>query len=359
MGKFPDHPLPPIVLTWAPLEVTFGLSFFGLLAGFSGEEGRPEVGGHVLFLDCLVRNLATLLCGTIGGYACAKGLSHIKHDPQSRSANFFTGSSVEAFLILMGVGFAALGTSEIVPNGIIDGSMMFNPELFVIVIGSSFAYFADYEVLHGVEVYVAGVWVFGSIILFSMLGSRTELIIFKTLPTVLPMMLVGLLFRFIGICVTFSISRLGRRSRGLWGMRDVLFCFLCTLPRASVQGALGSWPLQHRFFSNDPNNDTPRELISKAARLYIICFTCWGSILLEVLGPRLLRSTMGERLPTSGVPFDDARVSSISSEEDDELLGIRDEPERWFSWFVDLVGDRGDRYDSFELKRTIHKDETA
>jgi len=191
-----------------------------------------------------------------------------------------------------------MGESALAPIGFSAGSL-FQPELMVIVVGSMFAYAADVELLHNVEKTMAGVWVFGQLILFSMLGSRTEIGIFAKVFSIMPLLGIGVSLRFLGVLVTTLFTCRCRQcscdackhTNVACVFEDALFCFLSTLPRATIQGALGPVPVLKRFFRTDASRAQVKMFICTAARLYIIIMAIVGSVLLDLIGPRLLRST--------------------------------------------------------------------
>merc|ERR1711971_894994 len=113
----------------------------------------------------------------------------------------FTGKSVEAFLMLISVTLFAYGLGagehgkELVPMPMhFSSGSLFLRELMVIITGAFFSDFSSHKTLHKVEGVLGGVWVFGQIVLFSMLGSKTKPHIFQKLPDILPLIFVGLAF---------------------------------------------------------------------------------------------------------------------------------------------------------------------
>lgn len=206
--------------------------------------------------------------------------------------------------------------------GFSPGSM-FQPELLVIVTGSCFASYTEPRLLHEVEGILGGVWVFGQLILFSMLGSRTTPAIMTQLYRVLPVMLVGLSFRFAGVFFGMALTMKARGRKCSELLPDVLFCFLSTLPRATIQGALGAVPVTQRFFSRFPQRLLAQEFIFIAARLYIVSMSIVGMILLNALGPRMLQATLQSPVaePDSIDPSTDG--SDANSHEDVEALLAR------------------------------------
>lgn len=308
--RFRGHPMPRLVFTWAPLEASYGLALFGVMAGLARPKGQPEVGVALLLLANAVRVGATLVLGGLLGTASGWLISRrTRVELGGRQA--FTGAPVESFLMILavalvafGLGASAAGGEAVVPMGFCTGSL-FQPELLVIVTGTCFASVVDRQVLQDVEGVMGGVWVFGQLVLFSMLGSRTSFAIFPQLPTVLPIMAVGLSCRLLGVLLaTFLTLRTTKREECPFSestaLADALFCFLATLPRATIQGALGAVPVTMRFFQNAGNRSDAQETICLAARLYIVVMSVSGMILLNVLGRRLLEHTAAQRLAEGG-----------------------------------------------------------
>ncbi|CAE8701520.1 unnamed protein product [Polarella glacialis] len=289
--KHPEHPLPKLVLVWAPIEATVAMVLFGVLTGLSkgGASGSSLVARTLLLLASTVA--AGILLGSLTGWA----LSNIKR-LRLQGKQVFTGTPVEAFLVIVSVALAAFGTGVcLAEQASASWPSVLQPELFVIVTSSSFAHIVDPAVLIGVEEYIASIWVFGSIVLFSMLGSKTELSVFGIFFRVVPLMAVGLVLRFAGICMICWLmpSSWGKDGKYHLGFREALFLFLCTLPRATIQGALGSAPVLSDIFRRGAGGSggTMLHFIGSTARLYIVCYAVVGSLLLEFFGPGLLKST--------------------------------------------------------------------
>eukprot|EP00415_Alexandrium_ostenfeldii_P002308 UN2308 len=73
---------------------------------------------------------------------------------------------------------------------------------------------------------------------------------------------------------------------------DACFCFLGTLPRATMQAALGNVPATTRFFRGSPNEKNVERYIYLGSRVYILCMSLVGQTLLNTFGPLLLDRTM-------------------------------------------------------------------
>lgn len=296
---FRGHPMPRLVFTWAPLEASFALTLFGTLVGLSAPANQPDINFPLMLLANVIRIAATVVVGAFLGLSSG-WLIPRRTQLKVNGQQVFTGASVESFLMVLAVALVAFGIGagpagkELVPMGFSPGSL-FQPELLVIVTGTCFAAVADHKVLRDVDAVMGGVWVFGQLVLFSMLGSRTSPGIFPQIMHVLPVIGVGLCFRLAGIFLAIGLALLtgasGHPFQRSTILPDALFCFLSTVPRATIQGALGSVPVSQRFFQNCPQKHTAQDFIFVAARLYIVFMSICGMILLNSFGPSLCRMT--------------------------------------------------------------------
>jgi len=304
--RFEGHPMPRLLFIWAPLEASFALALFGVLTGFAAPAGAPPVRIAQFAAGNILRILATVAMGAVLG-SCSGCLVSRRTKLTFRGNQVFTGTAVEAFLMVLAVGLLAFGMGSANANGyqvilmglgLCPGSL-FQPELLVIMTGIFFAASANREVLHDVERTMGGVWIFGQLVLFSMIGSRTTMAIFpQFLEHVLPIIIVGLTFRFAGIFLGINISLIldlpGHPFQRCHVVHDSCFCFLSIIPRATIQGALGQVPVTDRFFqiSARHNANQAQEFIFTAARLYIVFMSIFGMIMLNTFGPILCDATL-------------------------------------------------------------------
>jgi hypothetical protein len=313
---YPGHALCRLMFRWAPLEAAYVVFLFGNLTGFAHPKTQPphEMLPLVLFANTL-RILTTMVLGVVIGSASGRVVSR-RTEWKLFGQQVFSGDPVEAFLMTLAMALASGGIGQLVNAadlakwGLSKGSL-FHPELLLIVTGGAFVQFAQKEVLRQVTSTFGTVWVFGQLILFSTLGSRTELNLFLELPKVLPLIFWGLLFRFFGILL--GICWVGKT----WGCSQVLpsacFLFISTLPRATLQGALGHVAHDQDFFQRTPNRLEAQEFIDVSARLYIVIMSFVGELLLNLFGPALLKA---------------AHVTDIGSDYSDEDLEGEASPAR-------------------------------
>eukprot|EP00440_Ansanella_granifera_P036139 gb/GFBE01039211.1/.p1 GENE.gb/GFBE01039211.1/~~gb/GFBE01039211.1/.p1 ORF type:complete len:638 (+),score=84.90 gb/GFBE01039211.1/:1-1914(+) len=317
---FPKHHLPRLMFTCAPLEASWALTLFGIIEGFAEPMRQPHISPAIIVLANIVRLVATVFLGILLGWFAGALISW--RTKLSEWNIKFTLLTAEAYLILLAVALAAFSLGlvrngvALVPMGFSPGPM-FQAELLVIVLGSSFGYRLseggqpdtdsrkqDLETLHCIESTMGGVWVFGQLILFSMLGSKSDVSVFTELAS-MPLLLVGLACRFVGVLVavygckvvygTLETEKCDcdgcaqNKFKSAW--HESLFIFLASLPRATIQGALGQVPITERFFASDPHRSHVQRFILCTAKLQIVVMSVIGSLLLHILGPTALECT--------------------------------------------------------------------
>ena len=295
-ARFQRHPLPHMVFVTVPLEASYALVLFGILQGLSiPTDGGPTI--SQMAVASVLRIVATLVVAAFIGIASAR-LIERRTEVKICGNSIFSDKSVEAFLMLISATlFAfALGAgergSELVPMSFAFGATgsLFLPEMMVIITGAFFSDYVSDQTLHKVEGVLGGVWVFGQIVLFSMLGSKTNPQIFAKIPDILPIILVGLACRLVGNALTMVITLNMRQKKGDLG-KSILFCFLASVPRATIQGALGQLPLHDRFFKGDEHNWKNAEgIIGMASKIYIVVLAIVGMLMLNTFGPQLLEA---------------------------------------------------------------------
>ncbi|CAJ1350394.1 unnamed protein product [Effrenium voratum] len=327
------HPLPRLMFTWAPLEASFALALFGALSGFASPASSSlEVGqlvaGNVLRIAVTVMGGAVL--GSSAGWLITRRTSL-----RIRGLQVLSGTPVEAFLMVISIALCAYalgvdaGEHTLVPMPLIGGAM-FQPELMVIMTGVFFSAAASQLEIHQVERVMGGVWIFGQLILFSMIGSRTTLDIFPAFwKHVFPLMACGLCARFLGIFLAINgvlqLDLPGHPFQASMVMQDTTFCFLSVLPRATIQGALGQVPITGKFFGRLPNSSGCQDFIFLAARLYICILSVVGMILLNTFGNRIILQTL-ERPAWGHEGQDELKKqiaqSSLESPEDSSIQDV-------------------------------------
>jgi hypothetical protein len=218
----------------------------------------------------------------------------------------FTNCKAEALVLVFGLCLFAMGLGEEggVPEGFIADKWLFQPELFVLLTACGFKYGIGDEIMHDIQHSLDSIWVFGSIVLFGSIGSKTTVSVFKETGNVLPLFIVGSLARFLSIVGVRTVTMPIRscKCNACWNtnkrliLADSAFYFTCVFAKASIQGALGSIPTTKKFFEGDIDAVHVRVMISTAAKIAIIFYAIIGCIALEIAGPKLLLYTQQARL---------------------------------------------------------------
>jgi len=294
--QFPGHPMPRLMFTWAPLEASLTLTLFGILEPLAHPQGTEPSSLEVTIAGNVIILGATFLGGCCLGNLCAKFVMH-RSSFVVMGKHVFTGNTTEAYLIVVAAALFAFGCGHTghhgepwIPLPIASGSL-FQSELLVIVTGSAFGACVSEKVLHGIEATMEGVWVFGQLVLFTMIGSKTELCIFCSLLQVIPIMFCGLACRFLGVFLAMAVVRKGLKRPPSAFLPDVIFCFTATLPRATLQGVLGNVPMSRRYFYGMRLGHEARLFIAVAGKIYIVVFSIIGSLLLGTVGTAMLQAT--------------------------------------------------------------------
>lgn len=307
--QFKTHPMPRFVFMCAPLEASYALTLYGVLAGLAEPRKNPHVEVAPLVAANVLRILATLLFGFAAGKFAGYLISN-RDVFKIHGRQVFNGNNyIEAYLMILAVALAGFGLGSdfhgkvVVPIFISAGSL-FQPELLVIVIGCFFGNNTKHHDLESIIQIVSGVWVFGQIILFSMLGSKTDISVFTHIFEVFPLMIVGLAARFVGALIATVVavpcrcsSETCRRSNQQYILKDATFFFLSMLPRATLQGALGPKAIHEKLFASRDRVKAfeIENFVAVAARLYIVFMSIVGSVLLDLFGPTMLEETYGPR----------------------------------------------------------------
>lgn len=118
------------------------------------------------------------------------------------------------------------------------------------------------------------VWVFAEILLFLLIGAQVDISVARDAGLIgISIILVGLLFRSIGVIIATLGSNLNIRER--------IFCIISYLPKATVQAAIGAVPLSYEVVGG--------EWILAMAVLAILITAPLGSIGIRLTAEKLLK----------------------------------------------------------------------
>ncbi len=106
-----------------------------------------------------------------------------------------------------------------------------------------------------------------------------------TILDYLPLIIVGMVFRIISYVGVLGMSTDFRRNRKYNNKNlpfEVCFFAVAALPRASIQGALGSVPEQEGYFDEET-----QAVFSESAAFTIALLAPVGAVMLEYFGPKV------------------------------------------------------------------------
>jgi len=298
-ARFQGHCLPRIMRLAAPLEACFACTLFGTAIGLAAPlSGRPGGTASSSLLASALHLVVSIGAGAALGYLSGK-LIPLRTRVRIRGRQCFAGTSAESFLIVFATGLAAFGLGKPglfrswpVASSISDP--LFQPELLVLALGVVLASTMGARQVEGIESVVGGMWMVCQLILFWLLGSSADGTMLSHLHQTLPLMVIGLIARFIGTVLAGYLTLGSGPCRRASLLSDAAFCFLASLPRTTLQGSLGSASITGRLLMGvGVGSHGAQTVIAAAARLYILCLSTLGSLLLDALGPRLLLRSGG------------------------------------------------------------------
>ena len=256
---YPYKRMHDLMLHSVPLEVCYKLALFAIFASLPGSHTVADVASAILAVV-----MASLL-GLALGYVTA----HRIHDQQA--------------LVILNM--------LILPSSVLSKNSLFpfRPEITVLAASYKFARYCERneldKVTHSVDKVVDAFTLSGPMVLFTLVGTRMVDITFP-MTSLLSLMVVGLIFRFLGVLTLPTYFAYRRKRNGSYrGGLNVLFTFLVSLPRATWQAALCTVPLKRGLWNQEIYN-----FVLASAGFYMIVLGCGGTLALEVLGLRLLRA---------------------------------------------------------------------
>eukprot|EP00928_Gymnodinium_smaydae_P076599 TRINITY_DN5964_c0_g4_i2.p1 TRINITY_DN5964_c0_g4~~TRINITY_DN5964_c0_g4_i2.p1 ORF type:complete len:468 (-),score=48.13 TRINITY_DN5964_c0_g4_i2:175-1578(-) len=286
--QYPGHPLPGFVFTQCALECSLALIGFGVVKAFVADSYADMSVGAIVGCKGL-QVVGSIVLGAVLGVVCATLIPKMPRI-ELGGKRIWEGTALESFMIFLTVALCAFGAS-VVLNPVGPGHL-FSHETTVISCCAFFALYSEHDMLHRMESYMQAMWAFGQLTLFSMLGSRQEWKSVQNLPMIFPIMGVGLASRMVGVVSGVLLTANSRGSPRSVLLQEMVFCLLSCLPRATIQGALGMIPMKENLFHSDgERGEQMRKFIFVCAKSYIVFFAVVGTLLLNVVGPRLLSST--------------------------------------------------------------------
>ena len=273
---------PRFLMTAAPLEVVVTLFTFGIFEGFSNSSDEP------LYERILVGLFAKFFGTIIFAFCVAFLFAQLAKNRGNFSAlgrSFFTNNLKEELLLILASVLVIYAVCDSEPVVIYDGisheSALFQSDMAVIIMMFFYGQFR-HNVIHELEHALGEIWMFGALFLFTTLGSNIKITSFAA-TNILPVMFVGFTFRFVAIVGTtyFFQARFKSWTLLFW---ESLFMFVCSIPRATIQGALCRIPTILSLFSDDVN----LQMLNAGVFVLALCAPI-GSVIMDAVGVPILQ----------------------------------------------------------------------
>ena len=246
-----DKQIPTLLLAGTSIDDVFAITIFSFFLSLGTT-------GDVSIVESVLKIPFSIILGVIGGLV--SGYLFIKLFDFKKLFH----SNVERLLLLLtgAIGFYAFG--EAVGIASLLGIMAIG---FLIT---------DQREQIGVELSLTllSIWFFAQILLFSLVGAEVNITVALEAGFMgLIIIMVGLLFRTVGVFISTMGSNLNMKER--------LFCVLSYLPKATVQAAIGALPLASGV-------EKGPEILAIAV-LSILLTAPLGAILIKWSAPKLLK----------------------------------------------------------------------
>jgi NhaP-type Na+/H+ or K+/H+ antiporter len=246
-----DKQIPTLLLAGTSIDDVFAITIFSFFLSLGTT-------GDVSIVESVLKIPVSIVLGVLGGLV--SGYLFIKLFDFKRLFQ----SNVERLLLLLtgAIGFYTFG--EAVGIASLLGIMAIG---FLIT---------DQREQMGVELSLTllSIWFFAQILLFSLVGAEVNITVALEAGFMgLIIIMVGLLFRTVGVFISTMGSNLNMKER--------LFCVLSYLPKATVQAAIGALPLASGV-------EKGPEILAIAV-LSILLTAPLGAILIKWSAPKLLK----------------------------------------------------------------------
>lgn len=312
-------PLPRAVLTAAPIECTVSLFTYGTLAELlvgrpapgetlSAEETQPVALQAFLVV---LRLVGTLFVAGVLAHVVALLLGTRRRLRWASGKRLFAGTSHEELVIVLAGAMLAYGMAALVPmperferphhgpKRMQQAEGLVEADLAVVATIFFFARLRPPHAVRRIEESVAAVWTVAALCLFVSLGSALDLPALApghgiaSVPAALLLPLAaGLGCRFVCYLLLLYATAPQRRvpRTACNALLEATFCACATMPRATIQGVLGSLPLRGHVVSAEVG-----ELIHAAAAMTVLLFAPLGVIVQELGCERALLASAPPR----------------------------------------------------------------
>lgn len=246
-----DKQIPTLLLAGTSIDDVFAITIFSFFLSLGTT-------GDVSIVESVLKIPVSIVLGVLGGLVI--GYLFIKLFDFKRLFQ----SNVERLLLLLtgAIGFYAFG--EVVGIASLLGIMAIG---FLITDQRE-------QMGSALSNTLLSIWFFAQILLFSLVGAEVNITVALEAGLMgLVIIMIGLLFRTIGVFISTIGSNLNMKER--------LFCVLSYLPKATVQAAIGALPLASGV-------EKGPEILAIAV-LSILLTAPLGAILIKWSAPKLLK----------------------------------------------------------------------
>lgn len=243
--------VPTIVLAGASVDDVFAITLF---SAFLGVATGKDVDYAAALAGIPLSIIIGISVGAVAGYILVGWLEKKYHEIRA----------TEKTLILLASAIFMVEVGDLIHVAALLGVMTIG---FVILEKSD-------QVAQELASKLSKIWVFAEIILFVLIGYSVDVnVAISAGLKGLIAILIGLLFRSIGVWIATAGSKLNKQER--------LFCIFAYLPKATVQAALGGVALN--------NGIADGQIILAIAVLSIIATAPVGLFFIRFFSPRLLQ----------------------------------------------------------------------
>lgn len=219
-GYGTDKSIPQMVLAGASLDDVFVIVLFTTFVGMAQGDGV-----HLMsFVDIPISIVLGILLGAAVGLFLAWFF-------ESRYAHQHLVRNSMKTIIVLGTSFVLLAVEEMLEDVVAVSGLLAIMSMAMVLAMRSVP-----EVVKRLQEKYGKLWLAAEVILFVLVGAAVDIryTMEAGLGAVL-MILVGLLFRSVGVLLCMVGTGLNRKER--------LYCIIAYLPKATVQAAIGSVPL--------------------------------------------------------------------------------------------------------------------
>lgn len=221
LKKKGHNEVPTIIMAGASIDDVFAITFFSVFLGLS-------TNNEVNILNTILSVPFSIVVGVVSGIVVGFLFSIFF------KKNFTSIRATEKALIILVGGMLLVQVGDILHFAALLGVMTVG---FILLERHE-------EVAHELSDKFSKVWIFAEIVLFVLIGFSLDIsVALKAGLRGLLVIILGLLFRSLGVLIATAFSKLN--------IREKLFCVIAYLPKATVQAALGGVALSYGLPEGD------------------------------------------------------------------------------------------------------------